>query len=43
MASYDNLPMRSIELTDQWNLGGDGKIVYSWNKDDEIYIKYIRK
>lgn len=43
MASYDKLPMSSIELTDPWNLGGDGKTVYSWDKNDETYIKYIRK
>lgn len=40
---YDSLPRRSIEITSTWNLGGDGKFVYSWNKSEEIYAKFIRK
>lgn len=40
---FDSLPRRSIELTSPWDLGGDGKSVYSWNPNDEFYAKWVRK
>lgn len=40
---FDSLPKRSFEITSPWDLGGDGKRVYSWNPNDEFYEKCLRK
>lgn len=40
---FDSLPKRSLEVTCPWDLGGDGKNVYSWDPNDEFYAKWIRK
>ncbi len=40
---FDSLPRRSIEVTCPWDLGGDGKSVYSWNPHNPFYAKWIRK
>lgn len=40
---FDSLPKRSLEVTHPWDLGGDGKRVYSWDPNDEFYAKGIRK
>lgn len=43
IGKFDSLPIRSIELTSAWDLGGDGKTVYSRTPGDEVYERYIRK
>lgn len=43
MGKYYSLPIRSRELTSPWDLGGDGKTVYSRTPGDEVYERYIRK
>lgn len=43
MGKYHSLPIRSIEITSPWDLGGDGKGVYSWDVKEEIYLKFTRK
>lgn len=40
---FNSLPVRSFEVTNPWDLGGDGKMVYTWNSNDEFYAKGIRK
>ena len=40
---FNSLPVRSFEVTNPWDLGGDGKMVYTWNSNDEFYAKDIRK
>lgn len=40
---FDSLPKRSLEVTCSWDLGGDGKRVYSRDPNDEFYAKGIRK
>lgn len=34
---------KMIEAMDSWDLGGDGKQVVTWSRDDELYRKYTRK
>lgn len=41
--NYESLPLRSIELTSPWDLGGDGKYVYTWDVYDEVFRIYTRK
>lgn len=43
LGRFESLPKHSIEVTSPWDLGGDGKRVYTWNPNDEFYFKYIRK
>ena len=40
-ARYDRLPRLQRELTNQWNLGGDGKTY--WHVDGELRDRLIRK
>ena len=36
-------PMRMREMMDSWDMGGDGKTVYTRDKTSELYKKLIRK
>lgn len=40
---YANLPLKSIELTSTWDLGGDGKAFYGFHPECEWYEKVLRK
>lgn len=41
--AYEHLPLKSIELTSSWDLGGDGKMFYGFYPECEWYIKTLRK
>lgn len=34
---------KMLEAVNQWDLGGDGKSVYTWDSKSEEYKKYTRK
>ena len=34
---------KMLEAMDEWNLGGDGKTVYTWDTSSELYKRSIRK
>lgn len=36
-------PLRMREVMDSWDMGGDGKIVYTFDRDSDDYKKYTRK
>ncbi|MBO4531443.1 MAG: hypothetical protein J5767_12500 [Paludibacteraceae bacterium] len=36
-------PFRMREVMNSWDMGGDGKMVYTFNKNSEEYKKYTRK
>ena len=38
---YDNMPFRQYEITNKWNLGGDGKCFWGFARQEEWYIKAI--
>lgn len=41
---YSKLPFKPREVIDEWDLGGDGKRIYTWpEKDKDSYEKWIRK
>jgi len=40
---FEKLPLRTIEVMDPWDLGGDGKTYYRAEPSDEWYIKLMRK
>ena len=40
---YEYLPLKSIELTSPWDLGGDGKSFYGFHPGCEWYVKLLRK
>lgn len=40
---YEHLPLKSIELTSPWDLGGDGKAFYGFHPECEWYVKALRK
>ena len=37
------LPLRQIELTSPWDLGGDGKCYFHGDPTEEWYVKLMRK
>ena len=39
---YANLPLKSIELTSPWDLGGDGKAFYGFHPECEWYVTVQR-
>lgn len=40
----DNLPHNPREIIDEWDLGGDGKRIYTWPEEDiDHYNRMIRK
>lgn len=43
VGKIDQLPYKSIEMMDPWDLGGDGKCYYHAKPTDERYIKLMRK
>ncbi|MGM9796537.1 MAG: hypothetical protein ACI3ZY_02960 [Parabacteroides sp.] len=34
---YERLPYRSCELTNPWDLGGDGKMVYTFDRNSDDF------
>jgi hypothetical protein len=40
--NYDNLPYRQYEITNQWNLGGDGKVFWRFAPDEDWFIRLMR-
>jgi len=42
-SNYDRLPFLLIQVTNQWDLGGDGKVFWGHSPDEEWYIKLMRK
>ena len=40
---YDRLPNKPIEVTDPWDLGGDGKTFWGFNPNEEWFIHLMRK
>ncbi len=40
---YESLPYRQYELTNQWDLGGDGKAFYGFKTNEDWYAKAMRK
>lgn len=39
----DQLPRKSFEVMNPWDLGGDGKGYFNGSADDEWFIKMMRK
>ncbi len=37
------LPIKHIEVTDPWDLGGDGKTFYGNYPEEEWFVKLMRK
>jgi hypothetical protein len=42
-SNYDRLPSLLIQVTNQWDLGGDGKVFWGHSPDEEWYITLMRK
>lgn len=40
---FDKLPLRSIEITCPYDLGGDGKAFYGFHPECDWYAKVMRK
>lgn len=40
---FDSLPRRQREITNQWDLGGDGKGFWGFAPGDEWFAKAMRK
>ena len=40
---FDHLPYRQYEITNQWDLGGDGKRFWGFAPDEDWCIKAMRK
>ena len=40
---YDRLPNKPIEVTDPWDLGGDGKTFWGFSPDEDWFIRLMRK
>ena len=41
--NYDCLPFRQYEITNQWDLGGDGKCFWGFAPDEDWFVKAMRK
>ena len=41
--NFDSLPHRQYEITNQWDLGGDGKCFWGLAPDEEWFIRSMRK
>ncbi len=41
--NYDRMPYRQYEITDCWDLGGDGKYFWGFCPEEDWYIKAMRK
>ena len=41
--NFDSLPYRQYEITNQWDLGGDGKCFWGFAPDEEWFIRSMRK
>lgn len=37
------LPLRQFELTNQYDLGGDGKCYYGYHPNEEWFVRVMRK
>ena len=42
-SQFEQLPYRTIEVMNPWDLGGDGKAYYHAEPTDEWFIKLMRK
>ena len=40
---YDRLPYRQYEITNKWDLGGDGKCFWGFAPEQEWFVKSMRK
>ncbi|MCM8872051.1 MAG: hypothetical protein NDJ65_02070 [Paludibacteraceae bacterium] len=40
---HGKLVFRMREVMNTWDMGGDGKMVYTWDKNSDCYKKYTRK
>jgi hypothetical protein len=40
---YDFMPYCQYEITNQWDLGGDGKGFWGYHPDEEWFAKAMRK
>ena len=40
---FDRLPYRQYEITNQWDLGGDGKWFWGFAPGEDWFIKAMRK
>lgn len=40
---FERLPFRQYEITNQWDLGGDGKYFWGFAPDEEWFIRAMRK
>ena len=40
---FEKLPILQWEITNQWDLGGDGKCFWCWAPDEEWFQKEMRK
>ena len=40
---FDRLPYRQYEITNQWDLGGDGKCFWGFAPEKEWFIRAMRK
>ena len=37
------LPLKSLEIMDTWDIGGDGKCFFGFYPEEEWYVKLMRK
>ena len=40
---YDRLPNKPIEVTDPWDLGGDGKTFWGFSPNEDWFVRLMRK
>ena len=40
---FARLPFRMFEVTEQWDLGGEGKCFFGINHNEEWFVKLMRK
>lgn len=40
---FDRLPYKTMELTNQWDLGGDGKCFWGFHPEKDWYLRSMRK
>ena len=43
MGDYSRLPLKMIQVTEQWDLGGDGKCFWGFHQNEEWFVKLMRK
>lgn len=40
---FNHLPWRQLEVMEQWDLGGDGKVYWGHYPQEEWYTRLMRK